>query len=292
MADHLIRILTSDGTLRAMVCDTTELVREACLRQGTDITAGIALGRLCTAAALMGALLKGGQRLALMIEGNGPLKKLHAETDDQGNVRASVKEPVSGLPPKNGDFDVAGALGRAGFLHVVKDLGMKEPYRGTVMLQTSEIAEDLAYYLTTSEQIPSVVACGVLLGPDGLVAAAGGLLIQALPPGNPELIARLEERLKGLSSISRILAGGSEPEALLEQLFEGIPFDKVQEIPLRFHCSCNREQIARLIRTLGRQDLEALLAERGEVSVQCEYCRENYGFDAAGVEEIFSKGVS
>lgn len=288
MADHLVRILSEDGTLRGAVCDSTELVRQICLKQGTDITASIALGRLCTGAALMGALLKGRQRLALMVEGNGPLKKLHAETDAQGNLRASVKEPISGLPPKDGGFDVAGAVGKAGFLHVIKDLGLKEPYRSMVMLQTSEIAEDLAYYLTTSEQVPSLVVCGVLLGPDGTVAAAGGLLIQSMPPGNPELIAKLEQRFAELPPLSRTIAEGGSALDILDALFEGIAYNKILEIPLQFKCSCSQAQIGRVLRTMGREEVESVLAEQGEVTVCCEYCRESYCFDAPGIDAVFA----
>ncbi|MDX9709201.1 MAG: Hsp33 family molecular chaperone HslO, partial [Trichloromonas sp.] len=163
MTDHLVRILSKDGSLRAVAAATTNLTESIRRRQGTDPTATVALGRLVAGAALMGALLKGDQRLALMIEGSGPLQRLHAETDAFGHVRGSIKNPIAGLPPKADRFDVAGAVGKAGFLHVVKDLGLKEPYRGMVQLYSSEIAEDLAYYLTTSEQVPSTVGLGVAL---------------------------------------------------------------------------------------------------------------------------------
>ena len=156
----------------------------------------------------MGSLLKGRQRLALSVEGNGPLQKLQAETDADGHLRASVKNPLCGLPPRAGRFDVAGAVGRAGFLHVTKDLGLKEPYRGMVQLYSSEIAEDLAYYLTTSEQVPSTVALGVTLGAEGEVAAAGGFLVQAMPGGDPALIPLLEKRLAELPATTVLLRQG------------------------------------------------------------------------------------
>ena len=164
MTDHLIRVLTLDGAIRVSVAATTALVEEVRLRQQSDPTATVAIGRLATAAALMGSLLKGDQRIGLTIEGNGPLQRIQAETDAHGRVRATAKVPRAELPPLDGRFDVAGAVGHAGFLHVVKDLGLKEPYKGTVQLVSSEIAEDLAYYFTTSEQTPSSVALGVELG--------------------------------------------------------------------------------------------------------------------------------
>ncbi|MDH3998034.1 MAG: Hsp33 family molecular chaperone HslO, partial [Desulfuromonadales bacterium] len=163
MSDHLIRIISEDGAIRASIADTTLLCEETRRRQQSDPTATVAVGRLATAAALTGSLLKGQQRIALTLEGNGPLGRVQAEADALGQVRASLKVAVAGLPPRDGRFDVAGAIGRAGFLHVVKDLGLKEPYRGMVQLQSSEIAEDMAYYFTTSEQTPSSVALGVEL---------------------------------------------------------------------------------------------------------------------------------
>ncbi|MDH3544777.1 MAG: Hsp33 family molecular chaperone HslO, partial [Desulfuromonadales bacterium] len=181
MSDHMIRVLTLDGAIRVSVASSTALVEEVRRRQQTDPTASVAIGRLATAAALMGSLLKGQQRVGLTIEGNGPLQRLQAETNAHGQVRATLKVASAGLPPRDGRYDVAGAIGHAGFLHVVKDLDLKEPYRGTVQLVSSEIAEDLAYYFTTSEQTPSSVALGVELGQHAEVVAAGGFLLQLMP---------------------------------------------------------------------------------------------------------------
>jgi len=278
MNDHLVRILTADGSLRAAAAVTTQLVEESRRRQETDPTATVALGRLATGAALLGSLLKGEQRLALTVEGNGPLQKLHAETDAAGHLRASVKNPLAGLPPQADRFDVAGAVGRAGFLHVVKDLGLKEPYRGVVQLHTSEIAEDLAYYLTTSEQTPSSVALGVALAPDGSVAAAGGLLVQRMPGGDDSLIPLLEQRLATLPPVSSLLREGVGPAALLADLFAGIPFGVKGETELVFRCSCSRQQVRRMLLALGKEEVQQL-AERAETTnVTCEFCKECYGF--------------
>ncbi|NJC88725.1 MAG: Hsp33 family molecular chaperone HslO [Desulfuromonas sp.] len=286
MSDHLVRLITRDGMLRAVAAETTLLVEECRHRQQTDPTATIALGRVATAAALMGGLLKGEQRLALIVEGSGPLQRLQAETDAVGRVRATLKVPVAGLPPREGRFDVAGAVGQAGFLHVVKDLGLKEPYRGMVQLATSEIGEDLAYYLATSEQIPSTVALGVELDRDARVAAAGGFLLQLLPGGDPTLVDRLEERLAHLPPTTTLLRQGVAPAAILERLLEEIPTTHLGQIPLTFTCTCNREQVAGVLKLLGAAELDEMLAEQGEATVTCDFCKEPYRFERAELGEI------
>jgi molecular chaperone Hsp33 len=286
MADHLVRLITRDGTLRAVAAETTLLVEECRHRQQTDPTATVALGRVATAAALMGGLLKGEQRLALIIEGSGPLQRLQAETDARGRVRATLKEPVADLPPREGRFDVAGAVGQAGFLHVVKDLGLKEPYRGMVQLATSEIGEDLAYYFATSEQIPSTVALGVELDRDMRVAAAGGFLLQMLPGGDPALIERLEERLAHLPPTTTLLRQGVAPAAILERLLEEIPTTNLGQIPLEFACTCTRQQVASVLKLLGPAELDDILTDQGEATVTCDFCKEPYHFDRDQLEEI------
>jgi len=283
MNDHLVRILSKDGSLRAVAAATSDLTRTICQRQGTDPTAAVALGRLVTGTALMGALLKGKQRLALMIEGNGPLQRLHTETDADGHLCGSVKNPLAGLPPKENRFDVAGAIGKAGFLHVIKDLGLKDPYRGMVQLYTSEVAEDLAYYLTTSEQVPSTVGLGVNLGEDLDVTTAGGFMVQAMPGGDDTLLSRLEERLQQLPSVSTLMRDGKSPLQILEQIFEGIPFTVQTEIALEFRCNCSRQQVAGMLRSLDANEVRAMIEEDQGATVTCEFCKESYDFT---IEEL------
>lgn len=278
MKDHLLRVATQDGTLRAAAAVTTDLVEAIRQRQGTDPTATVALGRLVSGAAVMGSLLKGDQRLALMVEGNGPLKKLHAETTAAGFLRGSIKEPVSGVAPTADGFDVPAAVGRAGFLHVVKDLGLKEPYRGMVQLYSSEIAEDLAYYLTSSEQVPSTVALGVYLEQEGRVAAAGGLLVQAMPEGEEALVSLLEERLITLPPLTAMLRAEQGPEQILQLLFEGIPLGTQEMTPLEFRCTCSRPQVQSMLKALGLEDLEELANKDEPTTVTCEFCKESYSF--------------
>ncbi len=276
MKDHLVRILTTDGAWRAAAAATTIMVEETRRRQGTDPTATVAIGRLLSGAALLGSQLKGEQRLALRIEGNGPLQKLHAETDAHGHVRASLKVPISGLPPRGNHFDVAGAVGRAGFLHVTKDLGLKDPYHGMVQLYSSEIAEDLAYYLTTSEQIPSTVALGVCLGQEAQVKAAGGFLVQAMPGCPDEQIATLEERLRGLPPTTDLLGKGLGPLQILEWIFTGIPISVQAQTDLVFRCTCNYQRIVQMLHSLGQEELRHLVEREEETSVTCEFCKETY----------------
>ena len=288
MSDYLLRTTSRDGNLRAVAAITTELCETARQLQGTDPTATVALARVVTGTALLGALLKDDQRLAMIVEGNGPLQKLHAETDATGHVRCSVKQPLAGLPPRNNRFDVAGAVGQAGFLSIIKDLGLKEPYRGTVQLQTSEIGEDIAYYLTTSEQIPSSVALGVSLSAKATIKAAGGLLVQALPGCDESLIANVESRLGAMPSISERFLAGNTPEQITTDIFGEIPFTQFQQMPLLFRCNCSRQQVAGILLSLGPDELRAAAASQETVVITCEYCRKAYEFSPEEVAELLN----
>lgn len=285
MNDYLVRILTKNGTVRGLACVTTNLVRELCRRHDTWPTAAVALGRALTGGALMGALLKDDQRLALKFEGNGPLKKILVEVDADGAVRGAVGQPAVDLPPKDGRVDVAGALGRAGFLTVTKDLGLKDPYQGVVQLATSEIGDDLALYLTESEQIPSAVGLSVAIGPEG-VLAAGGFLLQALPPQDDAAIDTLLERIDQLPPLVELLPGGETPEALLERLFADIPYEVLELKPLRFQCSCSRAKVERVLISLGARELGTMADNPEGTAVACEFCRELYTFDQAALEGL------
>jgi len=286
MSDQLIRVLGNDGQLRAMAAATTALVEELRRRHGTDPTATVALGRLVSGTALLGSLLKDDQRLGLTIEANGPLQKLHAETDASGQLRATIKNPLSNLPPTSDNFPVAEAVGKAGFLHVVKDLGLKDPYRSMVQLYTSEIAEDLAYYLTTSEQVPSSVALGVTLNPDGSVAAAGGLMVQALPGCAEENLIELEEKLRALPPITSLLKQGDSPMQILADLLGAGTFAIKSDIPLVFRCRCSLRQIVAMLKGLDEEERQALAMREESTEVTCEYCRRVYHFRPDELAEL------
>jgi molecular chaperone Hsp33 len=286
MADHLIRVLTLDGAIRVSVAATTALVEEVRRRQQTDPTATVATGRLATAAALMGSLLKGDQRVGLTIEGNGPLQRIQAEADAHGQIRATVKVPLAELPPRDGRFDVAGAVGHAGFLHVIKDLGLKEPYRGTVQLVSSEIAEDLAYYFTSSEQTPSSVALGVELGQQAEVVAAGGFLVQLMPDAAEDLADCLAESLGGLPPTTTLLRQGLTPEQIVEIILKDFPYSTLGTTSLSFACTCSQQQTLGLLRTLGADELDQLIEAASGAEVTCEYCKETYTVVHAALQEI------
>ena len=275
----MVRIITKDHSVRALACVTTHLVNEACRRQDTYPTAAAALGRALTGGALMEALLKTGQRVALKFEGNGPLKKIVVEAESNGLVRGYVAEPHVNLSPKDGKLDVASAIGEVGLLTVIKDLRMKDPYQGIVKLYTSEIAEDLAFYLAESEQIPSAVGLGVFVEPDRTVSAAGGFLIQSLPPVNEEVIDRLVERIPQLPTITDLLRRCKTPEDILELIFTSIPFSILEKYVLAFQCSCSREKAEEALISLGREELSSLMAQEEEALVNCEFCREPYAFN-------------
>ncbi len=286
MVDHLIRVVSPDGLFRAAAAVTTELVTTICEKQQTDFTATVALGRLLTGGALLGCLLKGEQRLALVIEGNGPLGKLSVEADAKGRIRGTIRNPIANLPPDGDRFDVAGAIGKAGFLHVWKDLGLKKPYQSMVQLQSSEIAEDLAWYLTSSEQVPSSLGLGVELDVEGQVAVAGGFLVQSLPPGDAEQVEVLAERIKKLPPTTSMLRQGLSPTEILARIFDSAEFQVEQKIPLKFFCPCNQQQIEQMLIGLGRQELSSLRDEQNPVDVVCEYCRKHYSFDREQMERL------
>lgn len=286
MTDYLVRVIAKSGSVRGLACITTGLVNDICRRHGTLPTATAALGRALTAGTLMGAQLKTGQRVALRFEGNGPLQKIIVEADSNGSVRGYVGDPHVHLLRQDGKLDVAQALGRAGFLTVAKDLGLKEPYRGTVQLYSSQIAEDLALYLVESEQIPSAVGLAEFMELDGTVAAAGGFLIQAVPPVDPEVVDELMARIEKLPPLSELLHRGKSPEELLELLFAGIPFEILEKRELGFACSCSRERIERVLISMGKKELQSLHREQHGAEVTCEFCGERYRFDEADLERL------
>lgn len=291
MIDYLVRIITKAGNIRAMACVTTNLVDEARRRHETLPTASAALGRALTGGTLMGAMLKTGQRVALKFEGNGPLKKIIVEADSNGAVRGYAGTPDVFMVREDGKLDVAGALGKAGFLTVTKDLGLKEPYKGMVQLYSSEIAEDLALYLTESEQIPSAVALGVFIEPDNSVSAAGGFLIQAIPPQDDEMIDTLMNRISKLPPVTQLLREGETPEHILDMLFADIPYDILEKRALAFQCSCSREKIERALISLGLEELSSMIKEQGGAEVDCEFCREVYSFTRDELEGLLSNAT-
>lgn len=288
MTDILHRVIAKEGNFFGVACDTTKLVAEACKRHDVGPTAGAALGRAITGAVLLSALLKDGQSVILKFEGSGPLKKVIAEAGYDGWSRGYVAEPKTDLPLKNGAIDVAGGLGKAGFLTVTKDIGMKENYQGTVQLYTSEIGEDIAYYLSESEQTPSAVNIGIHFEPDGSVAAAGGYLIQSLPPADEVLISSLEQRIHSLPPLTNQLQKGVSPSEILSELFADIPHKPTGQTPLTYQCSCNRDKMSAALLTLGEKEIKGILSTEKSIEVNCEFCRDKYQFETEEIQQLLT----
>jgi molecular chaperone Hsp33 len=289
MEDYLVRSLAKEAGLRGMACMTTNLVKELARRHGTAPTATVALGRALTGGVLLGSLLKMRQRLALKLEGNGPLHKLVVEADSNGQVRGYAAVPDVDLPQKLGEFNVPAALGRQGTLTVVRDLRLKELAEGVVPLVSGEIDEDLTYYLNQSEQAASLVKIGVYADETGEVEVAGGLLIQSMPPYNPELVQELAERLEEMPPVSQLLRSGKTAEDLLLLLFGSIPYRVLERRPVQFKCSCSRERTRAALATLGAEELESLLETEGQAVVDCHFCHEQYVFGREALEELIEE---
>ncbi len=290
MADYLVRIIAKEVGVRAFACVTTGLVQEAAQRHQTGLVAGVALGRTLTGAALLAALLKVKQRVALKYEGNGPLQKVLAEADSYGRVRGYVNVPAVDLPLVNEQVDLEAAIGRAGLLTVVKDLRLKEMVESVTTLVASDFNQDLQVYFDQSEQIATAVQVGEVLDETGQLLAAGGLLIQELPAqGQAGVVAALQERLQELPPVADLLAEGQSPEAVLALVFAGMPYEVLEQRPLRFACDCSWDRTRQALATLGAAEIAHLLETEGEAVVHCHYCHEAYYFNQFELEVLLTE---
>jgi len=287
--DYLIRIIAREFGVRGLAVITTNLANQICQKHGTAPTATAFLGRALTGGALVGALLKVQQRVAIKLEGTGPLQKAIVESDAYGRLRGYVAVPDLDLPLKQGRQDMESAIGRAGLLTVVRDLRLKELAEGVVPLETGDVDTDLMAYFEQSEQIPTAVSIGLALNEDGTIAAAGGLLIQALPPHDDAIVSQLSNRIQELPPIEELLLSGKTPEDVLALLFEGIAYEVLEKRPLRFQCSCSRERSEKALMMLGREAVAQLLADEGKAVIDCHFCHERYVFDAVELELILEE---
>lgn len=289
MSDHIVRALSISGGIRVLACTTAELAREVCALHAASATVSIALGRGLSGGALMGALLKPDQRVALKFEGNGPLGKLIVEADSDGAVRASAGNPAAEAELLEGRWNVPGVLGRAGFLTVSKDLGLGgEPYHGMVQLRSSEIGDDLAYYLTDSEQVPSAVGLGASLDESGRIATCGGFLVQALPKVDEDQLERVMANIAGLPAMSDMLQAGG-PDLLVQRLFDSVAYTRLESRDIFFRCGCSREKVERALLTFGQHELREMGARENGAEATCEFCRQTYSFDQADLERLAAK---
>ncbi|HEX2947360.1 MAG TPA: Hsp33 family molecular chaperone HslO [Clostridia bacterium] len=280
MEDHIVRATAGGGSIRAFAAVTTNIVQEAHRLHGTSGVASAALGRTLTAAAMMGRMFKNEKDiLTIQIKGDGPLGGIIAVSDSESNVRGYVYNPEVYLPLNAvGHFDVAGAVGKSGYLNVIKDLGLREPYVGYVDLVSGEIGEDLAYYFAYSEQVPTVVSLGVLVSPDENIVTAGGYIIQLMPGTDEETIKYLEDKIFLADSVTCMLTDGLDPVGILQKLLGEKGLEITDRLPCKFECNCNRERMERNLISLGRKELIDIADEQHGAELQCHFCNRKYYF--------------
>ena len=292
MNDYMIRATAADGQIRAFAATTRDMVENAKNAHNTSPVATAALGRLMTAAAMMGADLKGEKDLlTLRIEGSGPLGGLLVTANGHGDVKGYAFHPEVMLPPNaQGKLDVGGSLD-LGVLSVIKDIGLKEPYVGQTQLVTGEIAEDLTYYFATSEQVPSSVALGVLMNRDNTVREAGGFIIQLLPGASDEIIDKLEAKISGISSITSLLDAGKTPEEILTDILGEFGLEILKKMPVQFHCDCERSRVEKAIISIGKKEIRDMIDEGKEIEVNCQFCNKHYKFSVDELGDLLKKAT-
>ncbi len=289
MADYIVRATAANTQIRAFAANTTELVELARQHHNTSPVATAALGRLLTGSVMMGSMMKNTKdMLTIQVKCGGPIGGLTVTADSEGNVKGYVNNPDVILPPKNGKLDVGGALG-PGFLNVIKDMGLKEPYSGQTILQTGEIAEDLTYYFATSEQVPSSVGLGVLMEKNNTVRCAGGFIVQVMPFIEDEVLSKLEKNIQDLQPVTTMLDNGHTPETMLEQVLKGLNVEITDTLPARFHCNCSKERIEKAIISIGRQDIQSMIDDGESIEVKCHFCNTAYQYSVQELEGLLEK---
>ena len=292
MNDYIIRATAADGQVRAFAAVTTELVETAKNAHNTSPVATAALGRLLTAGAMMGVMMKGEKDLlTLRMEGDGPIGGLLVTADSKGSVKGYAFNPDVMLPPNaQGKLDVGGSLG-VGVLSVIKDIGLKEPYVGQTILVSGEIAEDLTYYFATSEQVPSSVALGVLMNRDNTVRQAGGFIIQLLPVSSDDMICKLEERLNTMDSITSLLDAGKTPEEILDTLLGDFGLEILDRMPTGFHCDCEKSRVEKAIISIGKKEINDMIEEGKPIEVSCHFCNKIYTFSVDELKGMLERAT-
>ena len=285
--DYIVRATAADAQIRAFAATTRNLTEHTRQVHNTSPVVTAALGRLMTGAVMMGKMLKGeDDLLTLQISGDGPLKGMTVTADSRGHVKGYAIEPQIMLPPSlAGKLDVGGAIGN-GFLRVIKDMGLKEPYVGQTELQSGEIAEDLTYYFATSEQVPSSVGLGVLMEKDNTVKQAGGFIIQLMPFTSDEIIDKLEKRIAEIDSVTMMLERGLTPEGILEEILGDFGLEIVDTVPAAFVCDCSKERVSRALSTISKKDLDSIINDGESIEVKCQFCNKAYNFDIDELKEL------
>jgi len=285
---ELVRAMTADGFVKAVAVTTTDIVEKARQMHKTLPTATAALGRLLSAASMMGNMQKvENGSITLQLKGGGPLGTVLAVSDAEGNVRGYVQHPQVSLMEKfRGKLDVGGAVGTNGMLTVIRDLQMKEPYVGSVELVSGEIAEDITEYFVQSEQTPTACALGVLVDTDQSVRAAGGYLIQLLPGAPEETISRIEEGISKAGAVTNMLDRGLSAEQVLQAVMEGLELEILETTPVSYRCYCNRDRVVSTLISLGREELRQIVEEQETIHIECQFCDTIYDFAPDEIAEI------
>ncbi|MDO5775711.1 MAG: Hsp33 family molecular chaperone HslO [Eubacteriales bacterium] len=288
--DYIIRATAAEGMIRAFAATTRETVETARILHNTSPIATAALGRLMTGALMMGSDMKNDKDLlTLKINCDGPIGGLLVTADSKGHVKGYVNNPGVMLPPnESGKLDVGGALD-LGVLSVIKDIGLKEPYVGQTILVTGEIAEDLTYYLATSEQVPSTVALGVLMNKDNTVRQAGGFMIQLMPGASDEIIDKLEKRIGEISSITSMLDKDMSPEDILRFVLGEFDLKINDSMPCCFECDCTRDRVSQALLSVGKKELQDMIDEGKDIELQCHFCSKKYKFTPEEIREMMEK---
>ena len=289
MKDYIVRATAADSQIIVFAATTAETVETARQHHNTSPVATAALGRLLTAGAMMGSMMKNDSDvLTLQIRGDGPLGGITVTADSRANVKGYVNNPDVMLPAKNGKLDVGGAVG-IGPLPVIKDMGLKAPYVGQTILVSSEIAEDLTYYFANSEQVPSSVGLGVLMNHDNTVRCAGGFIIQLMPFASEDTISRLEQSLKDVTSVTELLDRGYTPEQLLQELAGDLGLEIADTVPTRFYCDCSKEKVEKVVASIGKKDLQDMIDDGEDIEVKCHFCDAAYNYTVEELKEIMKR---
>ena len=289
MKDYLVRATAAGSQIRAFAVTSREMVETARRHHNTSPVATAALGRLLTAGAMMGSMMKNDTDvLTVQIKGSGPIQGLTVTADSHANVKGYVENPDVMLPPKNGKLDVGGALGQ-GVLTVIRDMGMKEPYSGQTILQTGEIGEDLTYYFATSEQIPSSVGLGVLMEGDNTVRCAGGFIVQVMPFVEDKVLDKLEENIGKIRPVTAMLDNGHTPEEMLREVLEGLDVEFTDTLPAQFSCNCSKERIEKAIISIGKKEIQSMIDDGKDIEVKCHFCNTAYNYTVDELKELLKK---
>lgn len=290
MNDYLVRALAFEGSVRAFAVRTTDTVGEGQRRHGTWPTASAALGRSMTAALMMGAMLKGEDKITVKVEGNGPTGPIIIDSNAKGEVRGYVTNPQIHFDlNEHGKLDVRRAVGTEGSLTIVKDLGMKDFFTGQVPIVSGEIAEDFTYYFAVSEQVPSSVGLGVLVNPDNSILAAGGFIIQLMPGADDETITVIEEHLANMEPVSKLIERGLTPEELLFEILGKENVQILNSTPVSFECNCSKDRFGKAIITLGENEIREMIEEDGGAEAHCHFCMEKYNYSVDELESFIDE---